>query len=494
MGKAPRVYTGAYQDDSDGEGFNLAGAELKACYEVGAPPPPAPVPGLGEVAHPALGGGHLLAWRGRGAAKRRGRRRPRRRDGASTATCSLSSSLRRSPGAAADGGGVAGTQGEVKGGLRHGRGTFRYPNPYFRYEGDYAHGAKHGHGVLSLSDGGRYEGSFVQDEICGQGRRTWPNGKVYEGEFADGEFHGHGELRLPSGEAYVGDFKENLRDWAGRLAYVGGDVYQGEFRLNRRHGQGELRTAAGEVRAGTWAEDAFVAGEMQLAGGVRYTGAVRDGLFEGEGEVHYPETGITFRGLFAAGEVANGPEKMEAAFEDDGDEKAPGLKAPAGGAIPPVAVACLRPVPPPPPPEEEEGEAGEDGADDGEGEEAAEDAEPKFETVEGESGRALSVTLHPGDFTETDGAIEVQEAVPFSTPPAEEEAAEGGEAPAAAPAGEDGAEDAKADVIATYTVKTERGRAAFDGMALGENVAPGPYVLLFKADGLPDLAVRMKVA
>ena len=42
MGKAPRVYTGAYQDDSDGEGFNLAGAELKACYEVGAPPAPRP--------------------------------------------------------------------------------------------------------------------------------------------------------------------------------------------------------------------------------------------------------------------------------------------------------------------------------------------------------------------------------------------------------------------------------------------------------------------
>ena len=59
MGKAPRVYTGAYQDDSDGEGFNLTGAELKACYEVGAPLFPPPFPGPGEVAppHPAV------AWR-----------------------------------------------------------------------------------------------------------------------------------------------------------------------------------------------------------------------------------------------------------------------------------------------------------------------------------------------------------------------------------------------------------------------------------------------
>ena len=42
-------------------------------------------------------------------------------------------------------------------GQRHGRGTYRFPNQFYRYEGDFVHGEAHGRGRLSMADGGYYE-------------------------------------------------------------------------------------------------------------------------------------------------------------------------------------------------------------------------------------------------------------------------------------------------------------------------------------------------
>ena len=45
--------------------------------------------------------------------------------------------------------------------LRHGQGTYHYPNKFFTYQGQYWDGIKHGKGVLSLNNGTTIKGEFV---------------------------------------------------------------------------------------------------------------------------------------------------------------------------------------------------------------------------------------------------------------------------------------------------------------------------------------------
>ena len=103
-------------------------------------------------------------------------------------------------------------------GQRHGRGTYRFPNQFYRYEGDFVHGEAHGRGRLSMADGGYYEGDFERDEITGSGERCWSDGKKYVGAFEMGEMHGRGTLVFPDGATYAGGFQRNARSGRGALA------------------------------------------------------------------------------------------------------------------------------------------------------------------------------------------------------------------------------------------------------------------------------------
>jgi hypothetical protein len=47
--------------------------------------------------------------------------------------------------------------------LRHGQGTYRYPNKFFTFEGNYHQGVKEGRGTLKLGDGTVINGMFVNN-------------------------------------------------------------------------------------------------------------------------------------------------------------------------------------------------------------------------------------------------------------------------------------------------------------------------------------------
>lgn len=49
--------------------------------------------------------------------------------------------------------------------LRHGKGTYQYPNKFFQYDGEWQNGVKQGKGVLYMRDGIKYEGEFDNGEI-----------------------------------------------------------------------------------------------------------------------------------------------------------------------------------------------------------------------------------------------------------------------------------------------------------------------------------------
>ena len=76
------------------------------------------------------------------------------------------------------------------------------------YEGVINNNMPNGYGVLSYTDGERYEGEWREGKRHGHGVNEWPSGQKYEGEFREGKRHGYGVFSFPSGERYEGEWKE----------------------------------------------------------------------------------------------------------------------------------------------------------------------------------------------------------------------------------------------------------------------------------------------
>ena len=84
-------------------------------------------------------------------------------------------------------------EGEVKGGIRHGVGTFCGPGGFPRYEGQWVEGRRHGKGQLVYSEGGdEYEGGWANDVREGQGTLTHASGNTYTGSWSNDQKNGHG--------------------------------------------------------------------------------------------------------------------------------------------------------------------------------------------------------------------------------------------------------------------------------------------------------------
>jgi hypothetical protein len=206
-------------------------------------------------------------------------------------------------------------------GIRHGQGAYTFPNTFFRYEGEYVNGQKHGeiletlvcpfhaqftrqttwqrngqresvrpqswlsharpwfrnfpcagHGKLFLGDGSSYSGQFQHDEIMGKGERTYADGSQYNGEFVLGEPHGIGTLVSSKGWSYTGCMVKGRSCGQGVKKWVCGDQYEGVFLAGRFHGQGKLTKSDGYSYSGEWvANKPCGPGEEVSGNGDQYT-------------------------------------------------------------------------------------------------------------------------------------------------------------------------------------------------------------------------------
>ena len=57
-------------------------------------------------------------------------------------------------------------------------------------QGDFQHGKRHGYGVYTYADGGRFEGEWIDDKVHGRGVSVYASGNCYEGEWVDGKING----------------------------------------------------------------------------------------------------------------------------------------------------------------------------------------------------------------------------------------------------------------------------------------------------------------
>ncbi|KAM9707175.1 MORN repeat-containing protein 1 isoform 1-T1 [Dama dama] len=209
-----------------------------------------------------------------------------------------------------------------KGGRRTGYGVYVYPNSFFRYEGEWRGGKKHGRGKLLFKDGSYYEGDFVDGEITGEGCRHWAlTGNTYTGQFVLGEPQGHGVMKYQAGGHYEGELFHGLREGHGCLVDADRQVYLGSFHDNKRHGRGRMTFRNGDEYEGNWVQDQRQGhGMLRLVDGSTYEGQWHSDVFSGQGSMAHC-SGVIYRGMWINGHpmaqatriVILGPEVMDTA-------------------------------------------------------------------------------------------------------------------------------------------------------------------------------------
>ncbi|KAG8505483.1 MORN repeat-containing protein 1, partial [Galemys pyrenaicus] len=184
-------------------------------------------------------------------------------------------------------------------------GVYTHRNTFFRYEGQWKDGKKHGRGRLLLGDGGYYEGEFLRGEMTGTGRRHWAaSGDTYSGHFVLGEPQGHGVVTYGAGGRYEGELAHGVREGQGCLVDAAGQVYRGSFHGGRRHGHGRMAFWNGDTFAGEWVQDQRHGhGVLSCADGSTYEGQWHCDVFSGQGRLTHC-SGATYHGLWVNGHPA----------------------------------------------------------------------------------------------------------------------------------------------------------------------------------------------
>ncbi|CAF4803488.1 unnamed protein product [Rotaria sp. Silwood1] len=190
-------------------------------------------------------------------------------------------------------------RGETRRSLRSGFGVYQYSNPFFRYEGTWHEGKKHGFGKLIFADGSYYQGEFANNEIMGQGTRYFASSRnTYTGHFYYGEMDGHGRLKMGNDDCYEGEFNSNHFEGEGSYLSHDKQLYTGAWHNHRRHGYGEQTYLDGSRYSGDWisnkrhgfgkltdAQDGYIIYEV---------GSWKNDLMHGEGTYNLGET-YTYR-------------------------------------------------------------------------------------------------------------------------------------------------------------------------------------------------------
>ncbi|XP_052230156.1 MORN repeat-containing protein 1-like isoform X2 [Dreissena polymorpha] len=196
--------------------------------------------------------------------------------------------------------------------IREGVGSYEYDNKFFKYEGQWKNGKKHGTGKLTFQDGSYYEGTFVGGEITGFGTRYFAvSGCKYQGQFVKGEFHGKGRMLWPDGSIYEGQWENNRRQGFGVMKSVKENcMYKGSYVMNKRQGQGTMiyplsclksLQSKGDRYDGDWLNDMRNGdGDMKFVDGTVYEGQFVDDSFNGEGVMRHC-SGLMYRGLWFNG-------------------------------------------------------------------------------------------------------------------------------------------------------------------------------------------------
>ena len=177
--------------------------------------------------------------------------------------------------------------GEVKYGLRHGKGRMTYAGGS-TYDGEWKNGKYHGKGRMTFPDGSTYEGEWEADEFHGKGRMTYYNGSTYDGQWRIGDYHGKGIMTYSDGSTYDGEWKNGKWDGQGKMTYDDGSTYEGEWKNGNYPGKGIRTYSSGSTYDGEWKNDKHHGkGIMTYSDGSTYDGQWLFGKRRGYGSMTY---------------------------------------------------------------------------------------------------------------------------------------------------------------------------------------------------------------
>ena len=169
------------------------------------------------------------------------------------------------------------------------------------WTGTCSDGFADGKGVLTWSNGNRYEGDLYVGMMSGKGTFYWANGDWYSGEFKNGSREGVGTQYLGCLGTYHGEFHRGVMDGIGVFDLVSGDRYQGMFHNGEMEGLGIRSFADGGEYEGQFRRGQQEGlGTLVLANTSHYEGEFSNSLPEGHALVTYPD-GDIFEGMYVEG-------------------------------------------------------------------------------------------------------------------------------------------------------------------------------------------------
>ena len=172
-----------------------------------------------------------------------------------------------------------------------------------RYEGNFIRGKIVGRGSIHFHQGDRYEGMMDGFDRHGVGTCTYGIGQaVYEGQWVKDGREGKGTLTSKSSESYDGDWKADKPHGMGVRTGADGSKEEGQFARGGLHGAGERKDAFGNVWRGSFADGKQEGEGSCEVEGAKYVGSFSNGLYDGTGEMRYPD-GTSYSGGWAKGKA-----------------------------------------------------------------------------------------------------------------------------------------------------------------------------------------------
>ena len=147
-----------------------------------------------------------------------------------------------------------------------------------------------GKGILTLSDGTRYNGTFEKNKFNGIGKIIDNEGTLFEGYFKEGKLDGRATQKMLNGSIYIGDFIKGIKEGKGKEE-TNEQIYEGDFKNDKKDGFGKVYykdlkdTYEGEFKD----NNITGKGTYKWNDGESYTGNFINGKMEGKGIYKWPD-------------------------------------------------------------------------------------------------------------------------------------------------------------------------------------------------------------
>ena len=150
-----------------------------------------------------------------------------------------------------------------------------------------------GRGILTLSNGIKYNGNFIENIFTGKGNLIDKEGIYYEGTFENGILEGEGKQKLLNGCSFEGNFEKGIKTGFGKEECID-HIYEGEYKNDQKNGNGKLYfKLLNETYEGSFVDNNINGnGIYKWNSGEIYTGNFVNGKMNGKGTYSWPDGGF----------------------------------------------------------------------------------------------------------------------------------------------------------------------------------------------------------